>query len=177
LFVGSHDSIRKCREDIGIEDDRLASVQVGEEKRFGHLTVRGLFARDTDDPPTTPHFGYLFEVSGIRIYHVGDTHCDIDRYKEEMEPIRGLAPDAMLVAINKGYNNPGPEGAARLVEMADPRLIVPCHFDCFKNNTIDPQVFVDAAPEAWRDRIHILHPGEKTVISGKPHPTKHSASR
>jgi len=165
-FVGPAEACARCRS-CGIAPERLAEMKENDEKDFGAFKVKAVYAQNTSDHDATAHFGFIFDFAGLRVYHAGDTRKDPDEYAARLGAIKGLRPDAMLIAINEGYNNPGPQGAARLVEMVAPRLIVPCHYDCFKKNTIVPQRFLDALPAPRRATVRILRRGESILITTK----------
>ena len=54
-------------------------------------------------------------------------------------PLRG--PDIMLVCINAGYGNLSHWEAACLAGAAEPRLVIPTHYDLFPHNSLDPRPF------------------------------------
>jgi L-ascorbate metabolism protein UlaG (beta-lactamase superfamily) len=162
-FLGPPEACARCRA-CGIDGARLTEIREGERVGFGPFQVQAVYARDTSADPTgadaTTHLGYVLETaSGLKIYDVGDTHCDIESYRSRLAPLEGFQPDLMLVPINEGYSNPGPRGASTLVQITDPQTIVPCHFGCMKENTLDPALFVEALPALYRDRVRILSRG------------------
>ncbi|MCX7655102.1 MAG: MBL fold metallo-hydrolase [Treponemataceae bacterium] len=54
-------------------------------------------------------------------------------------PLRG--PDLMLVCINAGYGNLSHWEAACLAGVAEPRVVIPTHYDLFPHNSLDPRPF------------------------------------
>lgn len=142
VFVGPPESAAHMKR-LGIADDRIVEMRIGDSKQWGEIDVRTVYADCTDKRFTT-HLGYIITVGSITLYHTGDTSRFIERYREKLERIRGLRPDIMLVPVNKGYNNPGIETAIELTRMAEPRIVVPMHIECVHENTVDPQPFLDA---------------------------------
>jgi L-ascorbate 6-phosphate lactonase len=169
VFVGPPEAIAHCRK-IGIADARLVPMVENAERDFGEFRARASYARDTGygSPHETTHQAYVFDFGGVTIFHTGDTHCDVEAYCDRLEPVRDLAPDAMIVAINTGYGNPGPEGAAELVSIVRPRIVIPCHYDCFVDNTIDPQRFAEAMESRGMTdpRIVTLERGGMFMVEG-----------
>ncbi len=168
-FLGTPEACARCRA-CGIDAGRLTEIREGERLTFGPFHVQAVYARDTNGDPAaadaTTHLGYVLETaSGLRIYDVGDTHFDIESYRARLAPLEGLEPDLMLVPINAGYQNPGPQGASELVQLAAPKVIVPCHYGCMKENTLDPALFVEALPAAYRERVRILPRGGEWTVS------------
>lgn len=167
VFYGPQESIERCKAG-GIDPSRLVAVTPGDRVQADGAAAEVVYAEDTSDGDGegTPHQGYVFEIDGVSIYMVGDTRRDPDAYADKIRTVQGRAPDVMIVPINEGYNNPGPAGASRLVEMVDPGLIVPCHFGCFTHNTIDPALFVDALPERYSRRVRVMARGGVLDVSG-----------
>jgi L-ascorbate 6-phosphate lactonase len=164
LFLGPAEAIQHCLDACGVESNRCLRMAAGDVRRAGEFTLLAVYAENTSEHDRTTHLGYVVQVGGMRIYVVGDTRCGVEEYEEKLGDVTGLRPDVLLVPINPGYNNPGPEGAARLVELTDPVVIVPCHYGCFKHNTIDPREFVDALPPTRRNAVRLMQRGERLEI-------------
>ncbi|HBF35592.1 TPA: hypothetical protein DDW35_13605 [Candidatus Sumerlaeota bacterium] len=158
VFVGTPEACAHCKREAGIAPNRLREIRVNDQQTFPGFSVEAIFSQDTFDPPKTTHLGYLFDFDGLLVYHTGDTRREPEKYFGLLEPIRARRPAAMLVPINRGHDNPGPEGAAALVRFVDPKVVIPCHFGCFNHNTIDPQEFLEAAPDL-KNRTCILPRG------------------
>ncbi len=163
LFVGSPESCDRCVA-TGIDEERVRRVAAGESVEARGVTVDVVDAENTGDTDCTTHLGFVFRFPAATIYVTGDTRVDPAGYRDTFQAVCGLKPDLLAVPINEGYNNPGPFGAAALVELVDPAFVVPCHFGCFRNNTIDPGLFVDALPDARRDRVVVLDRGGTIVV-------------
>ncbi len=150
--------------DAGIDPTRIQQVSVGMEGEIPPCNVRVVYSENTEPENATTHLGYILEVEGVVIYHLGDTKAEPDSYQERLESIRDLRPDLLIVPINDKHANPGPQGAARLVELVDPDLIIPCHYDCFISNSLDPELFIQALPEARRSSVRRVQPGEGIIV-------------
>jgi L-ascorbate 6-phosphate lactonase len=173
LFVGTDASCDRCAA-LGVEESRLRRVRPGDVIEPLGVPVSVVYAEKTGDEDDTIHLGFIlsFAVASAvgspspaatgrrRVYITGDTRNGVGAYRDRLAAVEGLAPDLLIVPINEGYRNPGPEGARELVEITDPAMIIPCHFACFRNNTIDPARFVELLPERYRRRVRILEPGE-----------------
>jgi L-ascorbate 6-phosphate lactonase len=126
------------------------------------VRIRGTFALPTDDSDLN-HLGYVFEFGGAPpIYMTGDTaECEL------LESARRHAPQMMITVINGGFQNLSHDQAARLAGKVKPKVAVPCHYDMFPDNSIDPRQFRSAlklrAPE-----VGYLAPGhgERVVFAG-----------
>ena len=158
-FVGPPESCARLLS-LGIETARIIEVVEGESVRLDNFTAQAVYAENTSSHDATTHLGFVFDFEGIRIYHAGDTRKTPDAYLSRLGPVRGLRPDVFIVPINDGYNNPGAAGAARLVEIVEPRVVIPCHYDCFLDNTADPAAFEKALPAS-------LLPSARRLSHGK----------
>jgi len=131
---------------LGIEKGRMQAMQIGETKKLPTFNAKAVYAECTGGPFTT-HMGLVFDFKPITLYITGDTKVGLDGYLDKMKDVIGLRPDVMLVAIIRGYSNPGPEDAVKLTKLVNPRVVIPMHFDCFAENTIDPNLFLQALGE------------------------------
>lgn len=161
-FVGTPEARERCLSN-GIDDARVSVIDAGQTLEVGSFKVTATPAVSTGDNDATTHIGFVFDFDGVTAYFVGDTRKEPWTYGELFEPLRGMKPDVMIVPINEGYNNPGPEGARWLVDLVEPKLIVPCHFDCFKHNTIDPALFVEALSEARKGDVRQIARGTEPL--------------
>jgi L-ascorbate 6-phosphate lactonase len=149
---------------LGIEKGRVQTMQIGEKRAFPTFNAQAVYAECTSEAFTT-HMGFVFDFKPITLYIAGDTRVGLDGYLDKMKDVVGLHPDVMLVPINAGYSNPGPEDAARLTRLVAPRVVIPMHYDCFRENTIDPQRFFDALTGTPGTRPVLMKFNESYVYS------------
>lgn len=116
----------------------------------------GSVAGDTDGTHTTDPSGFLISLnSGQRIYHAGDTALIMD-----MQLLRGSV-DVAILPIGDNFTM-GPEDAARAVEMIEPEVVIPMHYNTFP--------VIEQNPESFRTlvgdlaRVEILQPGGSYTI-------------
>lgn len=88
--------------------------------------------------------------SGLRFHHAGDTALIAD-----MQLLRGQV-DVAALPIGDRYTM-GPTDAARAVELIQPRVAIPCHYNTFPPIAQDPQDFVDAVGD--RAEVKVMAPG------------------
>ena len=100
---------------------------------------------------TTDCSGFLISLNeGQRLYHAGDTALIVD-----MQLLRGSV-DVAILPIGDNYTM-GPEDAARAVEMIEPEVVIPMHYNTFP--------LIEQNPEGFRQlvgdtaRVEILQPG------------------
>jgi L-ascorbate 6-phosphate lactonase len=62
-------------------------------------------------------------------------------YSNLLDYVGKLEPDLMITCINGGYNNLSHWEAAEVARAVKPRIAVPCHYDMFPDNSVDPAQF------------------------------------
>jgi L-ascorbate 6-phosphate lactonase len=134
-FIGPPPSCETYRKE-GIEDGRIVRAWPDCEIEFRDLRIRGTFALPTDATDLN-HMGYVFEVAhGPTVYVTGDTD-----YSELLFSAAKHKPDLVITCINGGYNNLSHWEAAEVVSKLKPRAAIPCHYDMFPDNSVDPHQF------------------------------------
>jgi L-ascorbate metabolism protein UlaG (beta-lactamase superfamily) len=105
--------------------------------------------------PTTPA-GFLIELSsGLRFHHAGDTALTTD-----MQLLKGRV-DVAVLPIGDRYTM-GPVDAARAVEMIEPKVVIPCHYNTWPPIAQDPKRFEHEV--GGRAEVRIMAPGTTTEI-------------
>jgi L-ascorbate metabolism protein UlaG (beta-lactamase superfamily) len=111
----------------------------------------GSISGDKEGAHTTDCSGFLISLNeGQRLYHAGDTALIVD-----MQLLRGSV-DVAILPIGDNYTM-GPEDAARAVEMIEPEVVIPMHYNTFP--------LIEQNPEGFRQlvgdtaRVEILQPG------------------
>jgi L-ascorbate 6-phosphate lactonase len=119
-----------------VETGRIVPAWPDCEIESGDIRIRGAFAVPTDDTDLN-HMGYVLEFgSGPRVYMTGDTD-----YSELLTSAAKHSPDLVITCINGGFNNLSHWEAAQLVSKIRPRAAIPCHYDMFPDNAVDPRQF------------------------------------
>ncbi|MEQ9400278.1 MAG: metal-dependent hydrolase [Longimicrobiales bacterium] len=102
------------------------------------------------DFPTMPG-GFLINLAnGKRVYHAGDTALITD-----MKLLRGKV-DVALLPIGDNYTM-GPDDAVLAIDMIQPRVVIPIHYDTWPPIAQDADAFVALVGE--RARVEALKPG------------------
>ena len=116
----------------------------------------GSIAGDDEGAFTTDCSGFLISLnSGQRIYHAGDTALIMD-----LQLLRGSV-DVALLPIGDNFTM-GPEDAARAVEMIEPEVVVPMHYDTFPLIEQSTDGFRQLVGE--RARVEVLQPGGTLTV-------------
>jgi len=158
-FVGPHRTVEVFRA-CGVESGRIVPVWAGQEIEVRDVGLRATFALPTDDTDLN-HVGYVFSFgAGPRVYMTGDTAaCEL------LGSARRHRPDYMITVVNGGFRNLSHDQAALLAQEIAPRAAIPCHYDMFPDNSIDPRQF-RAALKLRAPAVAYCAPrhGEKLVL-------------
>jgi L-ascorbate metabolism protein UlaG (beta-lactamase superfamily) len=104
--------------------------------------------------------GIVLRTAGFSIYHAGDTALTMD-----MELLgRYDSIDAALLPIGDNYTM-GIEDAVHAVEMIEPAVVIPMHYNTFSVIEQDPKAFKAAVEEATSARCVVLEPGKSYTLS------------
>jgi L-ascorbate metabolism protein UlaG (beta-lactamase superfamily) len=96
--------------------------------------------------------GFLVDLKGgQRFHHAGDTGLIA-----HMQLLKGRV-DVAMIPIGDRYTM-GPADAVRAVEMIEPKVVIPIHYNTWPPIAQDPKAF--AAAVGKRARVVILAPGE-----------------
>lgn len=100
--------------------------------------------------------GIIFSAEGKTIYHAGDTSLFGDM------AIIGKSHEIDVAFLPIGDNfTMGPEDAAVAVEMLNPKLVVPVHYDTFPPIRQNPQHFKDMVS---KHEVNIMNPGDSLEL-------------
>jgi L-ascorbate 6-phosphate lactonase len=131
LYAGPDSCLDHFRA-IGIPDDRLISLNVGQSINIGDAVIHGVYAAHTQDS-----IGVVIEYDGLACYLVGDS-----LYEDRLLEAGKHNPDVLMSCINGKLGNMNYMDAANLAEGLGVKLAIPCHYGMFKENTEDPEKFL-----------------------------------
>ena len=118
---------------LGIPENMVSLITVGEEYRFGPFSVTPFPALHSDPSSC----GYLIAAAGKKIVLTGDTRYD------SRPPLPMLRhADLLLICINGKLNNMNADEALRYTRELSPAAALPMHFGLFAENTADPTPFI-----------------------------------
>jgi L-ascorbate 6-phosphate lactonase len=81
--------------------------------------------------------GYIFTFAGgPKVYVTGDTD-----FSDLLFSTAKFSPDIVITCINGGFNNLSHFEAAQMVGKIKPKAAIPCHYDMFPDNAVDPRQF------------------------------------
>lgn len=140
----------------GVSDTHGMNIGGGHEFPFGYLKLTpalhsGTVAGDEQGRYTSTPCGFWVDLGrDRRLYHAGDTALISD-----FALLRGQV-DLALLPIGDNYTM-GPVDAARAVEMIQPRVVIPMHYDTWDLIAQDPAAFRERVGAAAQ--VVILEPG------------------
>jgi L-ascorbate 6-phosphate lactonase len=134
-FVGPHPSCTVYMQE-GIESGRIIPSWPDCEIQHRDLRIHGTFALPTDTTDLN-HMGFVFQFGqGPKVYVTGDTSST-----DLLLGVTKHAPDLVITVINGGFNNLSHWQAADLMGKIKPKVAIPCHYDMFPDNSVDPKQF------------------------------------
>ena len=139
----------------GIEKAHPLHIGGGYNFPFGRAKMTpalhgGAVEGDESGQYTTVPGGFLLTIDGTNVYHAGDTALIAD-----MELLKGQV-DIALLPIGDNFTM-GPDDAVRAVEMIEPEVVIPIHYNTFDVIEQDPNAFASAVAD--RAKVVMLEPG------------------
>lgn len=144
----------------GVAADRTIILEPNHAYELDGVTVHTVPADHGDY--STSALGLLLDFSGVRVLVTGDTSLRPGLF----QPLFDLKPDVVAPCINGGFGNMTHLDAARLVQQAQPRYAIPCHYWTFaEQGAGDPGGFVYACKH-FCPNVHalLLKPGEAFTV-------------
>jgi len=142
---------------LGIAQDDILLTWPNKEHRFGDVRLKNTFAIPFWGDDLT-HSGYIIFIdNGPTVYITGDTD-----YHDVLGYVADYRPDIMITVINGTFRNLGSNEAVKLTANINPKIVIPCHYDLFPDNSLDPRIF--------RAFLHAAGLSDKYVLleHGKP---------
>jgi L-ascorbate 6-phosphate lactonase len=164
IFVAAPDCESLLLE-LNVPKHRYTILKEEQEWEWEGIKIRAIFADHGELAPDA--VGYLVEVDGIKIYHVGDTAY---RPKEILSSL-GTTVDIMIAPINGTYGNMIASEACRLGAEVKPKILIPCHFWMFLEHVSeegkgDPATFLKESsmlPDGVKAKV--MSAGELLIYS------------
>ncbi len=114
---------------------RMTVMKRGESKLIEGISVTMIGATHKSAYPT----GYVFELGGRRFAHLGDTFLD------GVQPLQNI--DVLFIPIG-GHFTMDVADAVQALDIINPNVAIPMHFNTFSNIQADPNKFKRHAEEA-----------------------------
>ncbi|MHB9071077.1 MAG: MBL fold metallo-hydrolase [Sedimentisphaerales bacterium] len=152
-FVVPEALLPKLSDDLAIERSRfiglndLKTICLREIKITGIAAAHEFLDYDQENG-LYPYLGYIIKANGCCVYHAGD--CCI--YEGLISKLKKWPIDVAILPINgrdakrlsRGcIGNMTYQEAADMAGAIRPSLTIPSHYEMFKENSEDPQLFID----------------------------------
>ncbi len=152
--IGTVELVRFCLEK-GVKNGHGMNIGGAYDFPFGRVKLTpalhtGSVAGDTEGTHTTDCSGLLIGFNGKRVYHAGDTALTMD-----MMLLKGQV-DVALLPIGDNFTM-GPDDAVRAVEMIEPKVVIPIHYNTWPVIAQDPESFKTKVGR--KAVVEILAPG------------------
>ena len=148
-------AISKGAEGIGMNLGGTAEIDEGIKVTLTLAFHSGDIEENGSMIPAGNPAGAIIDDSGTKVYHTGDTCVFYD-----MKLIGELySPQIMLVPIGGWYTMDIKE-AVKAVELVNPEIVIPMHYNTFDVIKADPEEFKKRVSEVSDASVVILKPGE-----------------
>ena len=161
-FVAPPETVEKLHR-LGVPQAETVMIWPNKAYDFGDINVRGTFAIPFGADDMT-HIGYIVRIKrGPTVYFTGDT-----RYHEVLAScVAAQKPDVLVTVINP-FGNLDPGQAARLASDIHAKVVIPCHYDLFPDNSLPPRLLrTNLIALGLGDRYRELHVGKCYVFPEK----------
>ncbi len=149
IFVGSPTCVKHFRS-YGISEDRIWTLRPGDHYRLGAIELIAMFADHGEGCPDG--VGVIFDIEGIRIYHMGDTCLNVAK----LEPLAAMGIDVLIPPINGRFGNMDSKDAALAAATVKAKVVIPSHYWLFVEHGGDPEQFMQIVPQ--------IAPGTKPLL-------------
>ena len=141
VFVGPKESCDRFM-NIGISPQRVKKAVVNETVAFEGFTVTSFHSIRPTEPVNTTHLGYLFDFGFVKAYNMGDSNMSVvDDPMHVLGEVAKHAPEIAMFPIIGDFRGRRPRDAYEFSKILRPKIVIPCHYGCFTDRTIDPQIF------------------------------------
>jgi L-ascorbate 6-phosphate lactonase len=155
LFLGPPESHIHFRT-MGIDPQRSKGLEEGVTLDLADFKVTPLHSVPPSQARTT-HYGYVFDFGFTKVYNMGDSSPGVvENPREILDPVARHSPEIAIFPIIGDFPGRKPEDAFLFTQILRPRVVIPCHYDCFTDRTLNPQVFADMFKESDEARPVII---------------------
>jgi len=160
-------------EDIGIDYSRIIGARAWKTIESPAFSITPLPSAhesyDTDENGNYLCLGYILNLSGITLYHAGDTV----ETEDFTDMLKRFKIDIAFLPINGAdwkrrkrgtIGNMNAREAADVAVESNIDLVIPIHFDLFSGNSENPAYFVDYIVRTYPfQKFHIMRAGERFI--------------
>jgi L-ascorbate metabolism protein UlaG (beta-lactamase superfamily) len=143
IFLGPKESCDRFL-NTGISPQWIKVLEANETIALPGFKVTPLYSISPTVPGDTTHFGYVFDFGFVKVYNMGDSNKSmVDDPTTVLGAVAEHAPDIAMFPIIGDFRGRTPRDAYEFSQILRPKIVIPCHYGCFMDRTIDPQLFAD----------------------------------
>jgi L-ascorbate metabolism protein UlaG (beta-lactamase superfamily) len=143
VFLGPKESCDRFMNNE-ISPQRIKELEANETIALKGFKVTPLYSIPPTVPVNTTHFGYIFDFGFVKAYNMGDSNKSmVDDPTTVLGEVIKHAPDVAMFPIIGDFRGRKPGDAYEFSKVLRPKIVIPCHYGCFTDRTIDPHIFVD----------------------------------
>ena len=162
LFLGTPECCQRFLS-AGIPGDRTRALGPEETVALKGFKATALYSIPPEASRAigqTTHYGYVFDFGHMRLYNFGDS---IAQTVTEPLSVLGAAilyhPEVAIFPIVGDFPERRPEDAVAFAKIVSPRVVIPGHYGCFTDRTVDPKIFVDLMKEVRGTEAIVIERG------------------
>jgi L-ascorbate metabolism protein UlaG (beta-lactamase superfamily) len=146
VFLGTKECCARFLS-IGIPAEKVRSLEAGVTVDLHGLKVTPLYSIPPNVAASlgqTTHYSYILDFGFVRVYNFGDSTAETvsDPMSVLSEAIKHR-PEIAIFPIVGDFPGRRPEHAVSFTMLLKPKIVIPGHYGCFKDRTIDPKAFLD----------------------------------
>jgi L-ascorbate 6-phosphate lactonase len=162
VFIGTPECYQRFLS-AGIPGDRARALGPEETIALRGFKATALYSippKASTAMGQTTHYGYVFDFGFARLYNFGDS---IAETVAEPLSVLGAAilyhPEVAIFPIVGDFPERRPEDAVAFAKIVKPRVVIPGHYGCFVDRTVDPRIFVDLMTEVRGTEAVVIERG------------------
>lgn len=163
---------------LGEAGPHIMPLDAGSYVDVGDIEIHGINAATpeirTDEKGASKSLGFVLTMGPFAVFYSGDTLWHDSLVKE----VRRWDLNLSILPIS-GYNPEGGPGmscnlngfeASALAKAISSGLVVPCHYDMFREDTVSPEEFIYCC-ERLNQRFRVLQPGIRLTMGPMINPS------
>lgn len=146
IYVGPQDAIAKIVAGGGINPAHTRVMTAGQSLQVKNITIHAVYSKPPAgdpaagiQPPDVPHFGYVVEMGGRRLYFSGDPINTFADLPELVAAVATLQPEIGFLTTHPSEGEfPFFAESAKMAQRIGLSVAVPAHYQCFVKRNYDP---------------------------------------
>jgi len=162
LFLGTPECYERFLS-VGIPVGRARSLESGVTVALKGFQVTPLYSIPPNVAASlrqTTHYSYLFDFGFVRLYDFGDSTAEtVVDPMSVLDAAVEYHPEIAIFPIVGDFPGRRPEDAVAFARTLKPKIVIPGHYGCFKDRTIDPRVFADIMKDVQSSKTVVIESG------------------